>query len=405
MSATRSRRALPALATRLWESMSSRDDAEFLERARQNWKRLQPAHQMALAQCVADCRRSELARQHRTLIGVAAGLKRRTDATGAELMHNEPCVVFLVRRKVPVEKLERQPRQVLPRYLLAPAWLDGREQPVTVPTDVQPARRVLGAKSQAATAIRTESEDGGGARGSVAWTLQASGTVFALSAIHVLSPAPLPDGLGRRSGLHSQSLSDDGETLLGKPLLRSAPLGGRIAPAPARSFDVQLAEVRDAARLRSLFAPLRLSAKRPWVRDQDELNALLADGRSMEIHVPGNSKRRKNPSLAPLLAVRSISETEFLLDYDFDDGRRQIWQRAIELQVRFGEKTLPGDSGCPVLIPNDDDFPSFVGMHVAGNMSASSSYVIPIWLILSRAAYDQVQGTMPAGLWRLPTIV
>lgn len=388
-----------AVASRSWEAHSAQADLQLLEEARTRWGALRPEHQMGLARCLADCRRAEFTRRHREVVAVTAGLKRSGDAAGQELMHRQPCMVFVVRRKLTPQQLARQPDQLLPVEILTTAWVDGHEQAVAVPTDVQNQKRLLGGRAQADTAVAVGAQS---ARGSLMWGLKPNGgNAMVVAPIHVLSPRPALDGVGLRPGELVQALDTTGSIPIGAVALRGTRFGGRIVPDSTRSFDVQLADVLDAQRVRSAFGALRLSTRLPWIRSEAELDQLLAAGRALEIHVPGNNPRRKNPGQSPLLAERSLVEQDLRLEYDFADGRRNILHRVLELQVRFGQSTLRGDSGCPVLLPNDADDPTFVGMHIAGNEAASTSFIVPAWRILGPGAYEEVAGNMPPGPWQL----
>lgn len=394
---TAPRRPRLAQASRAWESSSAKVDSQLMDEARRRWAALPSARQMQLARSLAECRRAEFTRAVRQVVAVGAGLKRCNDSDGVEHLHNRPCVVFVVRRKVPLDRLAERPGQALPTELLTPVWIDGEDRPVAVPTDVQAQDRLLGGRAQAVTAVRTESADGRWSFGVMAWALTVGAKRFALAPIHVLSPLPSLDGVGRRKG------SKSGDPSFGSneqsTLVQGADFGGRLVPGSELSFDVQLADITDASAFSRLFGGLRLSAARPWVRSESELDTLLADGRSLEIHAPlNNAKRRPTDGQPPLSAVRSMSEQEVQLTYDFSDGsRRNIAHRVLELQVRFGDRTVPGDSGCPVLLPNDNDDPTLVGMHIAGNSARSVSFMIPAWRILSPQSYSEVHGALPSG--------
>ena len=397
-------RPRPAEVSRTWESASAQSDGLLIHDARSRWEALPAARQMQLARSLAECRRAEFTRGVQQVVSVAAGLKRRQGVDGVEHLHNEPCVVFVVRRKVPLERLARRPGQQLPTELLTPVCIDGQDQPVAVPTDVQAQDRFLGGRAQALTAVRTESADGRWSEGVLSWAMTVGAKRYAVAPIHVLSPLPALDGVGRRQGAQARALATGptGASSILSTLVRSTAFGGRIVTGAALSFDVQLAEVTDPAGFSALFGGLRLSATRPWVRSELELDELLADGRSLEIHVPVNNPNRTTSDGQPLSAARSLSEHDMRLIYDFSDGRpRDITHRVLELQVRFGDCTLPGDSGCPVLLPNDNDDPTLVGMHIAGNVSRCVSFIVPAWRFLSARSYTEVQGALPPGALRL----
>jgi hypothetical protein len=390
-----------AQVSRTWETASAQVDSRLMEDARRRWAALPNARQMQLARSLAECRRTEFTRAVRQVVAVAAGLKRSNDSDGVEHLHNQPCIVFVVRRKIPLARLTGRADQALPTELLTPVWIDGEDRPVAVPTDVQAQDRFLGGRAQSVTAVRTESADGRWSFGVMAWALTVGSKRYAVAPIHVLSPLPALDGVGRRKGSLSRDLSSGSSGQ--STLAQSADFGGRLSAGSALSFDVQLADITDASGFSNLFGGLRLCATRPWVRSESELDTLLADGRSLEIHAPLNNARRKSSDgQPPLSAVRSMSEQSMRLTYDFSDGsRRDIAHRVLELQVRFRDRTLPGDSGCPVLLPNDNDDPTLVGMHIAGNSARRISFMIPAWRILSAQSYLEVEGVLPPGPLKL----
>lgn len=360
------------------------------------------ARQMDLARCLAECRRGEFTRAVRTVVSVTAGLRRRNAADGIEHLHNVPCLVFVVRRKLSPAQLARQPSQRLPQDLLTPAWIDGRDQVVAVPTDVQVQARLLRAKAQAAplSGVRADSVDGRFALGAVTWPVTVGGKRYALAPIHVLSPRPDLDGSGLRAGAQVAARTVPGAAA-GQAVVRATAFGGRVLPGQAASLDAQLAALLSPAGLAALFGGLRLSAARPWVQTEQELNALLADGWALEIHAPANNDRRPQPALLPLQAERSLVLQDLLLGYDFADGsRRHITHAVLELQVRFGDRTYPGDSGCPVLLRDANDQCTLAGMHIAGDASQGTSYTVPAWQLMDPLRYAAVGGNMPAGVMR-----
>lgn len=388
-----------AARSRDWEQASTTSDDALLAGARARWANLPPARQMDLARCLAQCRRGEFARAVRSVVSVTAGLRRRNAADGTEQLHNAPCLVFVVRRKLSAAQLARQPSQRLPQDLLTPAWIDGREQVVAVPTDVQVQSRLLQARAQAAAlaGVRADSLDGRSALGAVTWPVTVGGKRYALAPIHVLSPRPDLDGSGLRAGAQVAARTAQG-TATGQAVVRATAFGGRVLPGQAPSLDAQLAELLSPTSLAALFGGLRLSAARPWVRSELELDALLADGWALEIHAPANNGRRPQPGMLPLQAERSLVLQDLLLGYDFADGsRRDITHAVLELQVRFDDRTFPGDSGCPVLLRDAEDRCTLAGMHIAGDASRGTSYVVPAWHLMDPGRYADVGGNLPAG--------
>ncbi|MBK0115442.1 MULTISPECIES: hypothetical protein [unclassified Delftia] len=371
------------------------DDVVLVE-ARARWVSLSPARQMSVARCLALCRQADFTRSVRQVVTVTAGLRRRNDEEGVEYLHNEPCVVFIVRRKMTEGQLARSPSQRLPRELLAPAWIDGREQVVSVPTDVQTQSRLEGAGAQALTSVSVDCTDGWWARGVLAWAVSVGGQRYALAPMHVLTPCLSPDGMGGHVGARVG---------LGQPLAASTGFGGRVVPLEeGMSFDVQLAKLLRPAAFSALFGGLRLSAERPWARSEEEFDQLLGDGLSLEIFAPADNPDRTDGGVPPFPAERSIVEREWELTYQFADGsKRKIKHRVLELQVRFGKCTFSGDSGCPVLLRDADDQFTLVGMHIAGDVDRGQSYVVPIWRLLDPRSYADVGGSLPDGTLDLVT--
>ena len=371
----------------------------LLADARARWASLAPARQMGLARCLALCRQAEFMRSVRQVVSVTAGLRRRKSEEGVEYLHNEPCVVFIVRRKMTEAQLARSPLQQLPRELLTPAWIDGCDQVVAVPTDVQAQARLKGARAQVMTAVHVAGADGSTARGVMAWVVSAGSQRYALAPIHVLTPFPDLDGVGRCAG------AQVGLTGAGQALAVSTDFGGRVVPGEwGPSFDVQWARLLPPASFSALFGGLHLSPARPWVRSEEELDELLASGLSLEIFAPVNNDNRVGGGTPPLLAERSLVEHEWKLTYEFADGsERLIRHRALELQVRFGGRTFKGDSGCPVLLRDANDQFTLVGMHIAGDAERGQSYAVPIWRLLDPQSYANVGGSLPAGALKLVT--
>lgn len=382
--------------SRDWERRSVQGEDSLWVEARERWASLTPARQMDLARCLARCRQADYTRAYRQVVSVTAGLRRRNDEQGLEHLHNEPCLVFIVRRKLTSKQMERHPSQSLPREILTPAWIDGQEQVVAVPSDVQTQVRMLRARSQALTTIEVQ---GGGrwGRGSMTWAVSMGGKRYGIAPIHVLSPWPDLDGVGRRSGAEA-SLQQQDNLDINNPMTRSTAYGGRLVAGAAKSFDAQLADITQPAAFTALFGGLQLAPNRPWIQTEMELDALLADGRSLEIFAPADNGKRPKISTLPLQAVRSLVEQELSLGYDFADGkRRDIIHTVLELQVRFGDRTYPGDSGSPVLLRDANDQFSLVGMHIAGDGTKGTAYVVPVWRLMDPQSYASVGGSLPAG--------
>jgi hypothetical protein len=391
----------PVERSRDWEGRSIASDEALRLEARARWSQLSAPRQMDLARCLARCRQAEFARGFKQVVSVTAGLRRREDSAGVEFLHNEPCLVFVVKRKLTEEQVQRTPVQRLPSEILTPALIDGSEQVVAVPTDVQRQRRMLSARSQALTGIQAQDSDGRWARGALTWILAIGNTRYGLAPVHVLSPLPNLDGVGRRPGAQ-EKLQGPGNSTAGNVLAQSTGFGGRVVPGGSLSFDAQLAAINQSASYGFLYGAMELSSTLPWVQSEQMLDQLVAGGQSLEIFAPTDNRNRPKDGVLPLQAARSLVEHPMPLAYDFGDGtRRGITHSVIELQIRFGDRTYPGDSGAPVVLRDANDRFTFVGMHVAGDGARHVSYVVPAWRLLSPASYTGVGGNVPPGAMRL----
>ena len=219
----------------------------------------------------------------------------------------------------------------------------------------------------------------------------------------MLSPLPNLDGVGRRPGAQ-EKLQGPGNSTTGNALAQSTGFGGRVVPGGSLSFDVQLAAINQSASYGFLYGGMQLSSTLPWVQSEQMLDQLVAGGQSLEIFAPSNNRNRPTGSILPLQAARSLVEHPMPLAYDFGDGtRRGITHSVIELQIRFGDRTYPGDSGAPVVLRDANDRFTFVGMHVAGDGARQVSYIVPAWRLLFPGSYASVGGSVPPGAMRLVT--
>ena len=392
------RPARQARASRALESLAlAAADADTLATAQRRWADLDISRQLQLAQVLADCRRAEFTRKIRNVVQVAAGFKRIEDEQGREFLHRCACIVFVVRRKLPSSRLPQGRDQAVPGFLLTPAWVDGCDRMVAVPTDVQQEEQLLGARSQAASAIAVERSPSQGNAGSVAWVLKAGDQqTYALAPIHVLSPLPRGSGQGIVDDTEALRLANATRPFDTGAVLRATAHGGRLAAHPVRSFDAQFGKVLDRARLRKALHGIELSAQHPWARGIGDIG-----DRTLEIPVPSNHLKRRVERQEPLIAKLSLAPVDTLLTYRLDSGEGTVTHRVMQLQLLFGAVTLEGDSGCPVLLRNDDDTLTFAGMHIAGDTLKRLSFVIPAWDLMNEEKYLEVGGSVPPGPWRL----
>ena len=370
-----------------------------LSAARRVFEELSGAQRYALTKEVAEERRSDCVRLMANVVDLVPGMRRRRDAEGVEHIAYEPCVVFLVRRKWKTSRADDH--QSIPQDILRFIGHDGDRRLCAVPTDVQAEKRFLNVQAQARNAVLADdSATGCSEYGAVACAVaDDAGELYAVSAMHVLSPTPQITG----SGVHDRALESAVAGPEGSPpgpvVLKSTAFGGRLVAAPRLSMDVQLAKVLDKQGLRDILSGVHLSSSTPFVESDADLVGLLEDGRRLLVLVPENHPKHFGQPRAAVRATHSTGEATFHIPFSFAGvGVKETVQRAIELQFEDGsEVTEAGDSGSPVVVPVDDGDFALVGMHIGSNLEARTSIVIPIWQILNPLAFDEVEGTLPNG--------
>lgn len=346
-----------------------------------------PARKMALVREIVATRAAELTLAYGNLVMVTAGYKSRTSEAGIEEVHPEPCVILVVKRK-----WSGQPKgkagQRLPERLLT-FGQEGRERTLyAVPTDVQPAQWFLGSIARTASCVRLDDPVaafrlpgtltcGVRLRGATA----AAGSGFALSAMHVLSPAP--EQVGPAGGTAFSAIGTDA-TVRG----RSAAWGGHLDPVQGTGFDAQLAQVSDPAWFTGAFAGMVLSAHRPYVASAHGFDDLAATMR-FQVLAPSNHPSHVGLPRPPMLAqFTAMVHEELPLIYEVRRAGKldRVFIRhpeLIRLQVLEGcPAPESGDSGSPVVSWWPDGSVVLVGMFIASGgtpQTARMAYVLPAW--------------------------
>ena len=357
-----------------------------------------PALQMRLAREAAFTRAAELTLAYTNVVMLSAGYKLKTLRNGQERLQRLPCVVFVVRSKWPQGQKQAGHQQFLPCGLLTYAEQEGVRQLVAVPTDVQLETRFLGARSQSARALYVDTVDE--LFGTLTCAVEFSGPGqplpqrYALSALHVFTPAPALDAARPVEGAEVSAMTPSVPPALPPVLARSLPLGGRLRSQGRISFDVQLAKVPSWPKLAPLLADMPLSAHKACLLSIDEFDA-MPPGQRFEFLVPDNHPDA-NFKARPVMLARFLNfmPPAFAIDYEVKVGNAlreepvHHWQ-LLKLELLLGRETLPGDSGSPVVAWNSDGSCTLVGMHIAG--AGSWAYAIP-----SRRLFDL------ENFWRAP---
>lgn len=359
-----------------------------------------PGLRMSLAREIVTTRAAELTLAYRNVVAVMAGYKARGDAQGREVLMPQACVIFVVRRKWSASQPSNARAgadvdQCLPSRLLT--WGPVPDQPArralyAVPTDVQKAHRFAGAKAQSASCVVMHDAQFP-LPGTLTCGVRINGAAtspLALSAMHVLSPAPpQPTPVGQTPF----SDPSGGSAVRGL----STPWGGHLDRASRTAFDAQLARIGDAGWLNAAFSGWALSAPLPFVSAPDLFDTLAHD-RMFRILVPDNHPQI-GQARAPVLAqFNSHAGPAFTITYEFRTPHgltRVALHHAQLLLLTIAPDSTPpiaGDSGSAVLCLGIDGKPTLAGMYIARGPNdaagARQAYVLPAWQLFDPTVWS-----------------
>jgi hypothetical protein len=366
--------------------------AARLARAEAAWAALPADEQFRLLEEIVQVRGHELRRAYADLVGLGFGFPTRgVAAEGGERLVREPCVVFIVKRKLALTQSQHASRR-LPRRLFAYAGTGAQRVLCAVPTDV----KVQAAYGRAVPHGDDEIDAGDAAaadlrpfaivvsgvdpdrveRGTVTACLRrasAPAARFALSCRHVLSRTSIdPPDAPASQPVHKAT--EDGPFLGLTDAAR-----GAIDPEPAESFDAQLVRVAaaDLPVLRATLAGLSFDAAAPALEGAAETpdTFLVATSR-----IDGTGGRR--------LVAATFVDYVFghVIPYDQPEGGTLGVAHAQLLHARLDEGAdalVRGDSGSAgVTAPNGG---RLVGMYLGGD--GTDAYFIPAWFLLDPENY------------------
>ena len=323
-------------------------------------------------------RTEELLRNHPEIRAVSFGHRMKTARRRRDLTIDteEPCLVFLVDRKLPRSRVKAG--KLLPSSLTISWNIDGREVPISIPTDVQETGLYRGAVAHGAPVqIAAVSGDDGPELGQVCCAIRSQGTTFALGCLHVFSPK------GARSGAQDATLflADEDDSQLGE----TTTFAGTIRPAIADgnlSFDAQLAQAEDDAALHAALGDVALTGGVGQPPDIPSTYFVQTSHGPVEV--------MQNKLAGP--------EAEIIYDRDAITGVGGFPARHAELLVsKFSADSplVPGDSGSPLTTEREGGL--LIGMHIAGDNDRSLAYALPAWRILAPANYREAPD-LPWGL-------
>ena len=176
--------------------------------------------------------------------------------------------------------------------------------------------------------------------------------LFVIVPVHVVSPYPPLNG----RGIAEENAEQFRVIYTGIPTdclhcLEGTGYGGRLAPCPISSFDVQFALVTDVNRVRAAFAGIGWSIDHPSAVDLLDLFAPMHGDLQLEILVPSNHRNRLGQAdTEVLLAEISTYCEDCPLTYVFESGTSKlVLHSALELQLDAGQATLAGrqQPSCP----------------------------------------------------------
>ncbi len=351
-------------------------DVQAAERA---YRKLDLTTQYRLCREIVDTRSADLVLAYHNLVSVGYGYKtsRRAGRPGGEHVDvRQPCIVFVVSRKWRTKKTIRK-AQALPSCLYAYATVAGERVRCAVPTDVKTlssygtrARAHLAESDRPyGVAIENDDERTWGVVTCAIKRPAEPATLYALSCRHVFSMSL--DGPETASGCSVRS-SGSGEILGITTSIR-----GPLVPAPADSFDAQLAKVTNRAALQAALPGMRFDPAGPCANDESEISP---DG--FWILTP----RRDAQGRRLKVWVKPRDYISKTLPYD----DLQVVHHGI-LHAIADDLLRPGDSGSPAVpVPAGG---KLLGMYIGGD--GTNAYIIPAWQLVRGAYY----GRMGESLW------
>lgn len=355
-----------------------------------------PSRKMALVREIVATRAAELTLAYRNVVMLTAGFKSRRNADGAEEVHPQPCVIFVVKYKW-APGAAGPPTQALPSRLLCFGGNGAERRLYAVPTDVQPASEFHGAVARTASCVLVaDPEPDFRLPGTVTCGVRLHGgagePALALSAMHVLSP------------IAAQSLpaADAELTAIGSgPKVRghSTAWGGHIDGETGTGFDAQLAGIDDTTWFNAAFAGMALAPDRPYVDTREAFDDLAARMR-FQILAPANHPNHLGVEREPMLAqFTDMAPQEQTIDYQirFRGLFQTVAIRHRELiRLRVLDACPPpqsGDSGSAVITWWTDGAMVLTGMFIASHGTPGRErvcYVLPSWQLFDTGNWSRL---------------
>ncbi|WP_332856158.1 hypothetical protein [Duganella sp. S19_KUP01_CR8] len=348
------------------------------------------AAKMAIVEHAVNVHGGSLKRRHLNLMMVSPGYRARRSGAGRYELHKQPCVVLTVERKWKPDEVTDLSRH-LPERLEVSISVGNRVVQYMVPTDVQPQEWTGNLRTQSSNGITVETSPpcSGAITCGVELGTSAGPMWLALSALHVLTPAPCLDAIPKGSiGIELSGA--------GAAVGQSTPYAGCLR-WDAPSFDAQLATI-SPARLNSMFADLRLDFFQ-IAHSRADIN-FLASVSQFYVHTSTNRLNGPIPDQGDICGQFCFFADDSLkLVYTVTDDQGTKIPAYIThpdlIVIAAGDGkpvTQEGDSGSPVFASyNNQTF--LVGMLIAGPQTGNSGdrmVVLPSWVLFNPANWSSL---------------
>jgi hypothetical protein len=334
--------------------------------------------QRRLAHCIVLTRSEELRLAYPDIKAITLGHRIKNKVRRGERVidPDEPCVVFLVDRKLPTHDIDAD--RLLPARLMTMAMIEGRDTLVSVPTDVQELGFYKGAVPHGLPAqIAAFSGREGPEVGQICCAVRISQeprTTFAIGCLHVFTPKAARDGGPQQEATLFLADGADGDDSDAEVGITTAVAGTILSGTSDGnfSFDAQLAAVEDEAALHAAIGDVVLTGSVEQAPDVPSTYFVQTSRGPIEV----TQVRLAGP------------EVEIIYDRDITGAGGIPVHHAELLVSKFSEDSplLPGDSGSPVTSQKNGGL--LIGMHIAGDREKGLVYAIPAWRILNRSNYD-----------------
>jgi hypothetical protein len=345
------------------------------------------AAKMAIVEHAVNVHRESLKRRYPNLMMVSPGYRARRSEAGQYELHKQPCVIFTVDKKWKHGEVA-DPSRHLPGQLEVSIIVGNQTVRYMVPTDVQPREWTANLRAQSSNGItvKTSPPCNGAITCGVELGTSKGPMWLALSALHVLTPAPCLDATPEGSnGIESSGA--------GSVVGQSSQYAGCLREH-GPSFDAQLAEV-DSAWMNSMFADLQLDFVQ-IAHSRADIN-FLAGVSKFYVHTATNRLGGAIPgegSISGQFCFFADESLELVYTVTVQGTRIPTYITHSDLIVIAAGKGNPvtreGDSGSPVFATYNNQV-LFVGMLIAGPQhddDGDRMVILPSWILFDPANWS-----------------